>query len=187
MATPNRPGASPPPEPAWYAVAVHARQEKAAAAGLSDRGFEVLLPTRIERRPWSDRIQKVELALFPGYLFVQTALDAARRVSMLKVRQIYDLVGRLPGDTRIARAIPDWEIESLRTVMASAREVDPTEGLVKGTRVVVGAGPLKGAQGVVLEAPDGQRRLVVQISLLGRGVRTVLGADDVLTEAESVR
>jgi transcription antitermination factor NusG len=39
---------------------------------------------------------------------------------------------------------------------------------------------LKGVTGVVEEAADGQRRLVVQVALLGRGVRTVLSADDVL-------
>ncbi len=173
------------PEGAWHAVAVHARQEKAAAAALADRGLEVFLPTRIERRPWSDRVKKVELAFFPGYLFVRTALSAARRVEMLKVRQVYDLVGKIPGDDRIARAIPDWEIESLKTVVRSAREVDPVEGLVKGTPVVIGAGGLKGARGVVLQGPDGQRRLVVQVELLGRGVRTTLSAEDVLVGDEA--
>lgn len=174
-------------EALWYAVAVHARQEKAAGANLADRGMEVFLPTRVERRPWSDRIKKVELALFPGYLFVHTEISAAKRVEMLKVRQVYDLVGKIPGDDRIARSIPEWEIASLKTVVASARAVDPVAGLSRGTPVVVGAGALKGVRGVVLEGPDGKRRLVVQVELLGRGVRTVLAADDVLVEDEARR
>jgi transcription antitermination factor NusG len=168
------------PAPRWYALSVHARQERAAEAALVERGFEIWLPTRIERRMWSDRIKAVEQALFPGYLFVRTALDAERRVEMLKVRQVWDLVGRLPGDRRIAQAIPDHEIESLRTVVGADRALDPVSGLVAGIEVVVGQGALRGARGVVVEAPDGRRRLTVQIGILGRGVRVVLEADDVL-------
>lgn len=174
-------------EQAWYALEVQGRKEKAAAAGLLERGFDVFLPTRLERRPWSDRIRTVELALFPGYLFVRTALDAARRIEMLRVKQVRELVARLPGDARIARSIPRWEIESLMTVVGSQRELDPSQGLVRGTEVVVAAGPLRGARGVVLEEPDGRRRLVVQIVLLGRGVRTVLSAEDLLVEVGEVR
>lgn len=166
--------------PSWYALAVRSRQEKATAADLAARGVEVFLPTRTERRIWSDRIQSVELAIFPGYLFVRTALSAQRRVELLKARGAVDLVGKLPGDARIARAIPDWEIESLRAVVASERDTDPVERLVPGTVVEVGAGPLRGARGVVEQGADGKRRLVVQVALLGRGVRCVLSADDVV-------
>ncbi len=170
-------------EPRWYAVHVKARKEKAAARALGERGFEVFLPARIERRPWSDRVKRVELALFPGYLFVRTPMSAARRVELLRSGHAYDLVGRLPGDERIAHAIPDGEIDSLKTLLATERDLDPTERLVEGTRVVVVGGPLRGVRGVVEEAPDGRRRVVVQIALLGRGVRSLLSADDVI-EAE---
>jgi len=44
----------------WYALAVYARQEKAAALMLCKRGHEVFLPVRVERHKWSDRMQKVE-------------------------------------------------------------------------------------------------------------------------------
>lgn len=175
--------ASAPKSLLWYAVAVHARQEKAAAAELQRRGVEVFLPARIERRAWSDRVQNVELALFPGYLFVHTAMSAAQRVELLKTGFVFDLVGRLPGDERVARHIPDREIESLRTLVTAADNLDPTTRLVTGARVRVAGGPLRGAEGVVETAADGKRRLVVQITLLGRGVRTTLSADDVVEAA----
>lgn len=166
----------------WFALSVRSRQEKAAQNDLLQRGIEVFLPTRIDRRVWSDRIQNVELALFPGYLFVHTEMSAQRRVDLLKARGVFDLVGRLPGDEKIARAIPDWQVESLRTMVTAERVVDPVESWVKGTRVRVGAGALKGAIGVVQEGVDGKRRLVVQVDLLGRGVRCVLSADDVVED-----
>lgn len=164
----------------WYAVAVHARQERAAAVGLRQRGYEVFLPLRAERRMWSDRIKEIERPLFTGYLFARAELDAKRRIDMLQVRQVRDLLGRNPRDGRLAEPIPDAEIESLRRVAASGRELAPVEGLVRGTEVLIGQGPLRGARGVVVCAPDGERRLTVQITLLGRGVRIALGAEDVL-------
>ena len=168
----------------WYALAVHARSEASAAAEVSARVDELFLPVRRERRAWSDRVKTAEVPLFPSYLFVRLALTAERRVALLRSKHVVDLVGRLPGDERIARAIPDQEIDALRIVVDADRALDPIERLVPGQHVLVGAGPLRGARGVVEQGPDGQRRLVVQIALLGRGVRTVLSADDVVESVE---
>ncbi|OGQ09566.1 MAG: hypothetical protein A2138_06325 [Deltaproteobacteria bacterium RBG_16_71_12] len=168
----------------WYALAVHVRSEASAAAEVATRVDEVFLPVRRERRAWSDRIKTAELPLFPAYLFVRLALDATSRVALLRCKHVVEGVGRLPGDGRIARAIPDHEIEALRILVDADRALDPIERLVPGRHVLVGAGPLRGARGVVEHGPDGQRRLVVQIALLGRGVRTVLRADDVVESVE---
>ena len=59
-------------------------------------------------------------------------------------------------------------------------------GLPSGVEVIVVLGPLKGVRGVVSQGSDGQRRLVVSIALLGRGVRTLLSADDVLEVANAI-
>lgn len=170
-------------EKRWYAVAVHARQERAAATALEDRGFEVFLPTRCERRLWSDRVQRVNMALLPGYLFLRTTLTAASRVQMLRVRQVYDVVGRTPGDAAIARPVATREVESLQALVASERELTAVDRLTQGATVVIADGPLRGARGVLLSDPDGRQLLDVQISLLGRGVRTWISADDLVEPA----
>lgn len=175
--------------PHWYALAVHTRSEARVASALKEPVHDgrapedVFLPIRVERRAWSDRVKRVEAPLFPSYVFVRLALDAARRHALLKVAGVVELVGRIPGDSRIAQHIPDDEIESLRLVVMSSLALDPISSLVRGTRVLVASGALRGARGVVEQGPDGHRRLVVQLGLLGRGVRTVLAADDVV-EAE---
>jgi transcription antitermination factor NusG len=171
----------------WYALAVHARRERAAAAALLGVVDDVFLPMQVERRAWSDRIHRVEVPLFAGYLFVRLVLSAESRVDLLKAKPTIDLVGRRAGARDIAPSIPDDEIASLRTLLAAQRAVDPVERMVPGVAVVVGAGPLQGVRGVVERAVDGQRRLVVQVSLLGRGVRTILMADDVLEEPATPR
>ena len=166
----------------WYALAVHARQEKAAAEDLSHRGFEIFLPVRRERRAWSARVQIVELVLFPGYLFVHTELSATTRIELLKPRQAIDVVGRLPEDPSRARSIPPHEIDSLMRVVGSERDLDPVARLVEGDSVMVARGPLRGVHGIVERGADGQRRLVVQVELLGRGVRVTLSGEDVIEE-----
>jgi transcriptional antiterminator NusG len=169
---------------AWYALSVHTRSELSAAGELRAHAprdeQDVFVPVKRERRAWSDRVVTSEVPLFPGYVFVHTTLTPAVRVRLLKVRGVHDLVGRMPGDARIARPVGTAEIEALRILVAAERALDPIERLARGTHVFVAAGPLKGARGVVEQGPDGQRRLVVSIDLLGRGVRTVLGADDVV-------
>lgn len=163
----------------WYALMVRARQEKAAAADLSKRGFEVFLPTRFERRAWSDRIQRVELAVFPGYLFVRATATPASRVAALRARGVVGFVGTW-------QAVPDACVDSLRLVLGAERDVDPVQKLVPGLPVRVGQGPLRGVVGVVEEGVDGRRRIVVNVELLGRAVRAVLLADDVLEGASAL-
>ncbi len=167
----------------WYAVAVHARSERAAADGLVHVVDDVFLPVRLDRRPWSDRIQTVEVPLFPGYVLVRSEMTPEKRVALLKVRHVYDVVGRRPHRVDVAPAVSDEEVHSLQLLLAQERALDPVEKLVPGMAVVVVVGPLKGVRGVVEKGSDGQRRLVVSIRLLGRGVRTVLSADDVLEDA----
>ncbi len=143
---------------------------------LKDVVDEVFVPVSVERRAWSDRIKRVEVPLFPGYVFVRLSLAADRRVALLKCRGVIDVVGRADA----AASIDDDVVVALQRLVASERALDPISRLVPGTVVTVGAGPLRGVRGVVEEAADGQRRLIVQVTLLGRGVRATLVADDVL-------
>jgi len=165
--------------PRWYVLAVAVRSEQSAARELQAVVDDVFVPVTVERRAWTDRIKRVELPLFPGYVFVRLGLSAESRVRLLKCRGVYDLVGKRAGG-EVAAAIDDRCVADLQQMVASDRALDPVTTLVPGRAVVVGAGPLKGVTGVVEEAADGQRRLVVQVALLGRGVRTVLSVDDVL-------
>lgn len=164
----------------WYALAVRAGREMWTSVALSAEGFEPFVPRRMERRVWSDRVSQREVPIFPGYAFVRTAMSAETRVRILRVKHTLDLVGLLRGEARIARHVPDAEVESLRCLYAASYMLDPVQRLTFGTSVVVTSGPLQGARGVVEVGPDKERRLVVNITLFGRGIRTVLSGDDVV-------
>jgi transcriptional antiterminator NusG len=166
----------------WFALAVAVRSEHRAVEALTEVVDAVFLPVRLERRAWSDRIKRTEVPLFPGYCFVRVDLTAASRIELLRVKGVVDVVGRRPGYEGIATSVPDQEIASLQQLVASERALDPLATLVAGAAVLVGAGPLKGVRGVVEQSVDGQRRIVVNVTLLGRAVRTTLQADDLLED-----
>lgn len=173
--------------PRWYAIAVYARQEKAAREEIASLGYEVFLPTLHKKRMWSDRVKAVELALFPGYLFVNTVLDAGSRFKIVRPKQVIDVVGKRMGEAGvIAQHVPDGVITSLQLLLQQRENIEPTERLIKGMQVRVVQGPLRGAVGIIEKEPNGAQKLVVQISLLGRGVRTALTVDDVVSVDELI-
>lgn len=169
----------------WYALSVFSRQEKAAETELKKLDINVYLPMCPVRRKWSDRIQELKVALFPGYLFVKMHLEPDLRIRMIRLRQVKDMVGRVKDGTRLyVMHIPDKQIQSLRLIAESHRQIEPITKLVRGTEVKILRGPFRGAIGIVEKEPTGKRRLVVQVPLLGRGVRTELSADDLLSKDE---
>ena len=169
--------------PKWYALSVFSRQEKAAVSELTKFGLESFLPYSVVRRAWSDRIKSLQVALFPGYLFVHTALSGKTRLELLRIRQVFDIVGRRKTENGpVFQSVPDYQIESLKLLMTTKRELEPIQQLVKGTEVRIMQGPFKGIHGVIDREPDGiHRQMVVQVPLLGRGVKVQISADDLLS------
>jgi len=51
---------------AWFAVQVWTGREPLSAKHLRVRGYDVFLPCYREHRTWSDRVKKVDRALFAG-------------------------------------------------------------------------------------------------------------------------
>ncbi|MCZ6550598.1 MAG: hypothetical protein O6926_04265, partial [candidate division NC10 bacterium] len=64
----------------WYALYTRPRHEKAVAEHLARRQLEAFLPLREVLSRWKDRRKLVQLPLFPGYIFVRTALIRKREV-----------------------------------------------------------------------------------------------------------
>jgi transcription antitermination factor NusG len=73
------------------------------------------------------------------------------------------------GVGKVPSAIPDQEIESIRTMVRSGLLMKPWPFLEVGQRVLIERGPLAGVEGI-LEDVKGKFRLVVSISLLQRSV-----------------
>jgi hypothetical protein len=127
----------------WRLMYTKARQEKAVSRRLEAKGFETFLPLLIARRQWSDRIQKVEMPLYPGVLFarIPDTPEAATFAS------------NTPGiafGLRFAKVAED-DIKRVRQVLSGyeTSEAIPVPAAGERVRVIGDGEPL---EGIVLES-----------------------------------
>jgi transcriptional antiterminator NusG len=147
----------------WYAVRVRSRSETSVAAYLRNQGLEAFLPTYEDTRRWSDRVRRVELPLFPGYLFCR--FDPLVRLPILKAPGVIHVV----GVGRQPVPVDDAEIAAVQMVVRSGLPRQPWPYLHVGQRVRVESGALSGLEGVLLNL-KGEHRVVVSVTLLQRSV-----------------
>jgi len=154
-------GAAQDPEatPQWYAAYTRSHHEKCVAEQLQTRTVEHFLPLYETVRQWKDRHKRMELPLFPGYIFVRIPLQ--ERLRVLVVPGVVRLVG---FDNRPA-ALPDVEIEALRSVLGRGLRSEPHRYLTVGRRVRIARGALAGMEGVLIRK-KGRVRLVLSIDLI---------------------
>lgn len=159
-------------EPHWYAAYTCAKHEKRVAAELQMRDVENFLPMYSSVRRWKDRRLQLELPVFPGYVFVRLALR-----DRLRVLQIPSVV-RLVGFTGSPTALPDQEMEILRTGLCHSLRTEPHPFLTVGKRVRIIAGPFAGIDGI-LKRKKGILRVVVSLGLIERSIAVEVEVGDV--------
>src|SRR6266571_710220 len=74
----------------WFALQVRTRGEAVVDDFLRRKSYETFLPLYQECRAYSDRIRRMESALFPGYLFCR--FDPEHRLRVLTTPGVYDVV-----------------------------------------------------------------------------------------------
>ena len=75
----------------WYAAYTSANHEKKVVTELERRSVESFLPLYSSIRRWKDRRVRLDLPLFPGYVFVHFALR--ERLRVIQVPGLARLVG----------------------------------------------------------------------------------------------
>jgi transcription termination/antitermination protein NusG len=159
-------------EPRWYAAYTCANHEKHVAAELGARDVEHFLPLYSSMRRWKDRRVQLDLPLFPGYVFVRLAL-----CERLRVVQISSVV-RLVGFGGVPTALPDTEMEIMRSGLSQSLLAEPHPFLTVGRRVRITGGPFAGLEGV-LKKKRNSLRVVVSLSLIQRSVAVDVDVADV--------
>jgi len=150
----------------WYAVHTRSRFEQKVYDGIYSKSIEVFLPRIqiISRR--KDRHKKILVPLLPGYVFVNTSMEPAEYLKILKTVGVVRLVG-FEGKPVPAR---DEEINSLMILDGTDRTVQNREYINKGDRVMIMGGPLKGLIGFYLRSKGQDNKIVVSIDLLHRSL-----------------
>jgi transcription antitermination factor NusG len=167
-------------EPHWYAIYTRASHEKRVAAELDARTVDHFLPLYSSVRRWKDRRVRLNLPLFPGYVFVRIALQ-----DRLRILQVPSVV-RLIGFGGLPTALPDEEVEILRAGLADQLHAEPHLFLTVGRRVRIVSGPLLGLEGV-LQRRKNNFRCVVSLDLIHRAFAVDVDVADVQPLQESKR
>jgi transcription antitermination factor NusG len=156
----------------WYALYTCPRHEKRVADQIKQRSISCFLPLYRSVRRWKDRRKELELALFPGYVFVQVASQ-----DRLRVLQLPSVV-RFVSFNGHPVPLPEAEIESLRRGLHGCVQMVPHPYLRVGRRVRVSNGPMAGLEGILHRRKEGLR-LVVSIEMLMRAVAVEVDEADV--------
>ena len=167
-------------QPNWYAVYTWAHHERRVAEMMAQRKLRGFLPVYRSLRRWKDRRKQMELALFPGYVFVRMALRDRLRV--LELPSVVRLVS-FNGQPAV---LPEAEIEQLRQRLSRGGCLEPHPYLRVGRRVRVSGGPMQGLEGIIVRRKD-RCRVVFSLDLIMRSVAVEVDESDVEPAAESKR
>ncbi len=151
------------PRHPWYALRVKQRYATAAASSLRNQGYDEFLPLYTSVRRWSDRICKLDLPLFPGYLFCR--FDYSDRRSVLMTPGVMSIV----EFCKQPHPVDESEIAALETVAQSGLLMQPWPFLKVGERVTIQDGPLRNVEASVARLGDGCK-LILSVTLLQRSV-----------------
>jgi transcription termination/antitermination protein NusG len=156
----------------WYAAYTRSNHEKSSAQQMAKRSIEHLVPTYESVRTWRDRRKRLDLPLFPGYVFVRVALE--NRLSVLNVPGVVRLVGFANRPVALA----DAEIEKLRTVVKHGLHAEPHAYLTIGRRVRITRGALQGMEGLLIRK-KGRVRLLLSVDLIRQSAMIEVDSSDV--------
>ncbi|PYQ24026.1 MAG: NusG-like protein [Acidobacteria bacterium] len=160
-------GLDAPRQAPWHVLWTHSHCEQMVYEQLAARGFHPFLP-RVDM--WSFRAgarRLVKAPMFPGYLFLNEALDKAAHIEVRKARGLV----RLLGDRWDRPAVvPESEMTAVRQVAASRVPAFPHPYLHEGRRVRIVSGPLADLEGVLVKVRPEKGLLVLSVHLLQRSV-----------------
>jgi transcription antitermination factor NusG len=157
----------------WYAAYTASRHEKTVTEHLRQRDIESFLPLYESVRRWNNGRHRVQLPLFPSYVFVRMTLR-----DRLRVLQVPGLV-QLVTFQGAPAALPDTEIETLRSALVAGVMAQPHRYLNEGSNVEICRGPLQGMRGVMLRR-QGQFRVVLSVEMIMRSIVVEVDALDVV-------
>jgi transcription antitermination factor NusG len=151
----------------WFVLRTKSRQEKAVAGELTTKGIANFLPLGCLTRHHGKRKARVEVPLFPGYVFLKGTRDEAFVAD--RTRRIAQIIPVADQDTI------DAELRAIAQALAAKAPLDLFPYLRTGVPVEVRSGPLRGLRGVV-ESRESLGRVILLVDIIGTAVSVELDA-----------
>jgi transcriptional antiterminator NusG len=159
----------------WYAIYTRSRHEHKVHHRLREKNIESFLPL-IER--WSrrrDRRKRIQLPLFPSYVFVRAKMDGHTYLEILKTRSVV----RLLCSNGKPATIPNEQINAIQVLMKNGISATPYPYLKEGMKVRVVNGPLIGIEGILIKTKPNKHRLILSVDLIQESVSVEMDELDV--------
>ncbi|SPF32043.1 NusG antitermination factor [Syntrophobacter sp. SbD1] len=159
----------------WYAIYVQVNHEKEVVKRLEGKEVECFLPVMESWSKRRDRRKKIQLPMFPGYIFVHILLNSHANLTIVKTPGALNLLHNSQGPL----TIPSFQIENLQTVVNSVQPLQIHPYLKEGDWVHVVRGPLAGCIGILNRADPKRGRLIVSVDIIKKSVSVELDLEDV--------
>ncbi len=151
----------------WWVVHTKSRNEKALASDLQNLGIGCFLPLVQVRRQYGRRTIRLDIALFPGYLFMCGGDD--ERYATLSTHRAANII-RVVDQEGLRK-----QLQHIHRITTSGQPVNLYPGLKRGCRCRVIRGCLKGLEGVVIKR-RGACRVYVAVDVLGQSAELEIDA-----------
>lgn len=159
--------------PHWYLVYTYPKAEKKVDSKLREIGITTFLPMHKVVKQWSDRKKKLEVPLFPNYVFV--CIPHRERFKALQVKGVVRFIS-FEGQPVIVK---DAIVDSLKTMLTGSADVSNEEFYQEGMPVRISHGQFVGAEGTLIRK-NGKNRLLVKINVLHTCVSVDISASEVV-------
>jgi transcription antitermination factor NusG len=164
-----------PEDMEWYALYVQVNHEKEVVKRLEQKEVDCFLPVMETWSKRKDRRKKIQLPMFPGYVFVHVLLDNYANLTIVKTPGALSLLHNSEGPL----SIPSYQIENLQTIINSVQPLQVHPYLKEGDWVHVVRGPLAGCIGILSRVDPRKGRLIVSVDIIKKSVSVELDLEDV--------
>jgi transcriptional antiterminator RfaH len=156
-------------EVSWFVAHTLPRREKKLKQYCEREGFYAVLPCFRTVRKYRGKTAVFFKPLFPGYLFIQLALEQRQKIIQ------NDHVARLltvSDQAKFAR-----QLEEILTALETELEIVLAPEIGVGQRVKIKSGPLKGMEAWV-EHRHGVTTVLLRLDFIGQAAAVKVSADD---------
>ena len=147
----------------WYVFYTYPKFERKIHEYLKQENYESFLPLHWVIRQWSDRRKRLQVPLFPNYIFVN--IEQNKIFEVLKTPKLINSVtfNRMPA------FLKQKEVDSIKQLVKNEYPFEVCCNLKIGDLAVITEGALTGMEGVLVEERGG-RRFAIRIESLQQSV-----------------
>jgi transcription antitermination factor NusG len=155
----------------WYAVYTKSHFEKKVNELLVRKEIDTFLPMRRGKAKQGRTYRFTEVPLFRSYLFVRVPPNGAEMLDVLGTTGVSTIVKRgskpSPVSASVIRSISKM-VEYLNSEFRVITQIK------RGERVRIVKGALSGSEGELIKIDNKRYAFVVNVDILGRGVKVII-------------